>query len=374
VILSLSARQVWALVCFNLLLLTGLLGLVEVSVDFFMSTPVLIPSEILLNAARTIYWKERDKDLIQFSRDCAQYHEQLAYTLRPGTCHFAGPEFSNTYHVNSLGLRDDENSLHAPEVIVIGDSQAMGWGVEQQETFAQILEARTGLTVLNAAVSSYGTAREISSLKRLDTGRLRFLVIQYSNNDSVENKVFYLKKNRLDIMARSDYESIVNAQETMVPHIFGRNLKHISRLGMELAEGEIDWLTSAVSRRLGISRATDFVAQPVNSIAQLNSAELFLNVLMHSGVNLSGIEIIVFEISTYGRNSRFLSLLQKSLLSKDRGSESLTIKVIDVAKLLGPQHYYRLDGHLNAEGHRVMADAIIKQMGMLPKPGGEQTH
>ena len=73
---SLSVRQVWGLICFNLLLLTGLLTLVEVSVDFFMNAPVLIPSEMLLNAVRTIYWKERDKDLIQFSRACAQYDEQ----------------------------------------------------------------------------------------------------------------------------------------------------------------------------------------------------------------------------------------------------------------------------------------------------------
>ena len=66
----------------------------------------------------------------------------------------------------------------------------MGWGVEQQETFAQIIEARTGLTVLNATVSSYGTAREIMSLKRLNSERMRFLVIQYSNNDSVGKQGF----------------------------------------------------------------------------------------------------------------------------------------------------------------------------------------
>jgi hypothetical protein len=275
--------------------------------------------------------------------------------------------------VNRLGLRDDENSLNAPEVIVIGDSHAMGWGVEQQETFAQIIEARAGLTVLNAAVSSYGTAREIISLKRLNIERMRFLVIQYSNNDSVENKVFYENKNRLAVMTRSDYERIANAQENMVPHVFGRNLKHILGLETEIASDKIRWFASAVSRRLGISRAADFVAKPVKSGAQLNSAELFLNVLVNSEVKLAGIEIIVFEISTYGRNSRFLGLLETSL-SKDHLSKSLAIKTIDTAKLLEPQHYYRLDGHMNAEGHRVMADAIIKQMNLLPGPRGATAH
>jgi hypothetical protein len=342
-------------------------------VDFFMRKPAFIPSETLLNTARTIYWKERDKDSIQFSRDCAKYDEELTYTLRPGTCNFAGPEFSTTYYVNSLGLRDDENSLNAPEVIVLGDSQAMGWGVEQQETFPQIIEKRTGRRVLNAAVSSYGTAREIMSLKRLNRERLRFLVIQYSNNDSPENRAFYENKNRLNIMTRSNYERIVNGQEKMVPYVFGSDVKNIFGLETEMASDEIRWLVSAVSRRLGISGAADFVTEPVTSGPRLNSAELFLNVLVHSPVRLREIPTIVFEISTYGRNSRFLGLLQASL-SKDRRFESLGIKTIDVAKLLGPQHYYRLDGHLNAEGHRAMADSIIHEMGMVSKPVDTHAH
>ena len=325
-----SFAQAWKVLFFNLLFLIALLSLVEVMVHYFMNAPGLIPSGILLNAARTIYWRERSTDLIQFSRDCAQYDEQLTYTLRPGTCNFSGPEFSNTYHVNSQGLRDDEKSLNAPEVIVIGDSHAMGWGVEQQETFAQIIEARTGLNVLNAAVSSYGTAREVMNLKRLNIDRLRFLVIQYSDNDLLENKVFYENNNRLDIMTRSEYVGIANAQEKMIPYFFGKNLKHISSLTTELASGQIHRITSAVSRRLGVFHAADSVTQPVNAAIQLNSAELFLNILMHSGVKLTGVEIIVLEISTYGRSSRFFSLLQASLNSKDRISGSLVIKTIDV--------------------------------------------
>jgi len=40
-------------------------------------------------------------------------------------------EFTNEVRVNHLGVRDDEASLVAPDVIVIGDSHAMGWGVDQ---------------------------------------------------------------------------------------------------------------------------------------------------------------------------------------------------------------------------------------------------
>src|SRR6476469_4920448 len=118
------ARQVWKIISFNLLIMVVLLGLAEVTVDYFMNSPDLIPAGFFLNMARKIYWKERDKDLIQFSPECAQYHVWLGYTLRPGTCTFSGPEFSTKLEMNSLGLRDDERSTHAPEVIVIGDSFA----------------------------------------------------------------------------------------------------------------------------------------------------------------------------------------------------------------------------------------------------------
>jgi hypothetical protein len=347
-----SVAKSWKFFFFWLLYLAALLSLVEVAVYYFMNTPRLIPAGMLLNAARTLYWKE--KALIQFSRDCAQYDEKLMYTLRPGTCRFSGFEFSNRYYVNSLGLRDDEKSLKAPEVIVIGDSEAMGWGVEQQDTFAQIIEAHTGMTVLNAAVSSYGTAREVMSLKRLNLSRLRFLVIQYCENDLEENQVFYENHNRLEIKSRSDYEGITNAHEKLIPYFFGKNLKYILSLTTELV--------------------ADSISRHVSSEPQLHSAELFLNVLLHGGVKFNGIEIIVFEISNWGKNSRFLSLLQANLSSKDRIPGSLDIKTIDVAKRLGTQHYYRLDGHLNAAGHRVMADAIMEEMGLVPKLNPVQSH
>src|SRR5262249_34040077 len=93
-------------------------------------------------------------------------------------------------YVNRLGVRDDEESLNAPEIVVIGDSIAMGWGVQQDETFAQLIERRTGRKVLNAAVSSYGTVREMKMLNRIDLSHATHLIIQYTENDWPENRSF----------------------------------------------------------------------------------------------------------------------------------------------------------------------------------------
>ena len=61
---------------------------------------------------------------------------------------------------------------------MLGDSHAMGWGVGQGGSAAAGLARKSGRRVLNAAVSSYGTARELSLLDWLDASRLRVLVVQ----------------------------------------------------------------------------------------------------------------------------------------------------------------------------------------------------
>ena len=66
-----------------------------------------------------------------------EYDPELTYRLRPGACTFSELEFVTDYRINSLGVRDDEASLDGPEIIVLGDSFAMGWGVEQQESFLE---------------------------------------------------------------------------------------------------------------------------------------------------------------------------------------------------------------------------------------------
>ena len=62
-----------------------------------------------------------------------------------------------TIHVNDRGYRGDEwPAPAADEVIVVGDSQVFGLGVEDGETFSAGLAARSGRPVLNAGVPTYG--------------------------------------------------------------------------------------------------------------------------------------------------------------------------------------------------------------------------
>ena len=146
-------------------------------VDFLFAHPSALGRLPGYLHSQITWFYRHEHHVIQYEPDCSQYDPELFYTLKPGSCFFSGREFNNQYFINSLGLRDDEESLKAPEVIVLGDSVAMGWGIEQNETMAQQIEAMAGLKVLNAGISSYGTVREMKLLNRLDLSRVKYLVI-----------------------------------------------------------------------------------------------------------------------------------------------------------------------------------------------------
>ncbi len=162
-------------------------GLAELFFASWYWFPTLVAASPLRDAARAHYLSHVRR-VVQHEEAGARYDPELFYTLRPGQFRFVNPEFDTVLEVNDLGVRDDAASLDAPEIVVLGDSHAMGWGVGQDESFAQQLEADLGRTVLNASVSSYGTARELMLLGRVDRSALRVVVIQYCDNDHSENQ------------------------------------------------------------------------------------------------------------------------------------------------------------------------------------------
>ena len=175
-------------------------------------------------------YRHFNRSLIQFDPRCARYDPGITYTLEPGTCTFENLEFKNVFRINRMGVRDEEASLRAPDVIVLGDSHAMGWGVDQEDAIPQRIARITGLRVLNAAVSSYGTAREMMMLDRLDTSRLRVLIVQYSDNDVMENRAFHNGGDHLSIMTDAQYQDIVHHYASQHSYYPG---KYLFRLFMK---------------------------------------------------------------------------------------------------------------------------------------------
>ena len=190
------------LVLFNLAVVVAIL---ETTFVVMLHSPRLVaaspgPFRLLI---QQIY-RHFNRALIQFEPGCARYDPGVTYTLKRGGCTFGNIEFTNEYRVNRQGLRDTDADLDSPEIVVLGDSHAMGWGVEQEQTLVSVVERQSRRKTLDAAVSSYATVREMRMLDRLDTSRLKYLVIQYADNDLPENRTFQ-RKGTLPIMSEEQY-------------------------------------------------------------------------------------------------------------------------------------------------------------------------
>jgi hypothetical protein len=326
---------------FNILLLLALLSLLEGLLFLLVHSPDILkqcPQQIG-NMIGYIYARERP--IIKFEPACARYDPTIGYTLKPGSCNFGGREFMNRYDINSLGTRDDEASLQHPEIIVAGDSFAMGWGVNQEETFVKQLEKKIGIKVLNAAVASYGTAREMMILRRLPTDRMKYLIIQYCGNDIDENREFYLNNNRLPIMSSQQYKEYQNLYKDSLQYFFGKYL---------WTKIKKRWEESGKRR------------EQLEVVTDRDEIDLFLNAVQNNGLDLDKVTIITFVMN--GRNPAdnkdFPAGLKKKLTAGNYPPYLKNMIVLDFSDQLQKEHFYVLDDHLNAGGHMIIANTLAK--------------
>ena len=95
-----------------------------------------------------------------------KYDSLLGWAHQPGQEGiFETPQFQTAVRINENGLRDRQHSYqrqnNVKRVLVLGDSFAWGYGVEEPERFSQLLEENLGVEVINAGVSGYSTDQEL---------------------------------------------------------------------------------------------------------------------------------------------------------------------------------------------------------------------
>ena len=291
----------------------------------------------LMNFLRTEYFYSRH--IIQMDERSARYDPELFYTLQPGAFMFSNPEFSTQYVVNRIGVRDNQRSLEQPEIVVAGDSYAMGWGVQQDESFPELLERRTGRKVLNAAVSSYGTVRERRLLDRVDLSRATTLVVQYAPNDFAENDEFKKHGNQYTASSREAWLAAIAEQRRR-----GRYWP------FRMVYDTLVWIKRGVT---GWPRGG---FEPSHYPPE-EAAALFLNALMHASAHdLGALHIVVLDIDT---DPGFIRALDRLHRADTYPAGIRAMRVLDLSGRLTPEMHYTLDDHLNAKGHQAIADALM---------------
>lgn len=293
----------------------------------------------LRNFLTTEYFHRRR--IIQLDDKHARYDPELVYTLQPGAFMFSNIEFSTQYVVNSLGVRDNQRSLTQPEIVIAGDSCAMGWGVQQQESFPELIEQRTGRTVLNTGIASYGTVRERRLLDRVDLSRAATLIVQYDANDFAENDEFAKHGNQYSASSREVWLDAIAQQR--------RGERYWP---FRMAYDAVVWIKRGIT---GWPRG-GFVPTSYPAAA----AERFINAMVHvSTHDLGEMQVIVFDVDP---NPAFIRALDAARRNEKYPPYIRNLRVLDLSQTLTPAMHYVLDDHLNTKGHAAIADALMDVM------------
>jgi len=242
----------------------------------------------------------------------------------------------------------------APEIICLGDSFTMGWGLDESQSFPEIIEKGTGKKVLNTGTPSYGTARELLLLERLDTSRLKYIIIQYCGNDKDENLSFIANNYKLDLTPLPVFKSTMNAYELSRKYFPGKNFLLISQL----------WMKQQLNKVYPIFKLS---GQPYNEeFDSREHASAFLKVLMKFRQRFKNVKIIVtnVDISKY-RNNTFIDELKHQ--SATPGVEEMkNIVFVNSAKNLTDKDYFILDYHITSSGHQKVAESLLKAINGNP--------
>lgn len=336
--------------------LLGLSGLAfEVSLLTLRATPALAHGG-LQPLARLLYLS--DWQVVQFDPACAKSDPDLIYRLRPGTCTFANTEFETTLDINSAGLRDDEASLTAPEIIVLGDSYAMGWGVHAEQTFAEQLAALTGKRVLNAGIASYGTARELLLLAQLDLSAADDVILQYCGNDFAENQEF-AKHGGAPPDSADRYDRTLAEHRAQRYRFPAYSYRLYANLFAPTAAATLHGLGWPKPGRWVARRAGGYPRGPVSERTAEAEAELLVETLARAEQVLAGRRLWIIRLDEPSRaqHPSYVTVLRRALAAVQVRAE-----VIDLAPHLNRKHYLKLDPHLSATGHALVAGQLFRAL------------
>lgn len=281
---------------------------------------------------------------------CTQWTEHgYGYKGIPGVCPLNNPEYKTTIQFDSEGFRNLDTKAPA-DVVLIGDSHTQGFGVNGDQTFAEVLRTKYHLRTRNLGTSSYATQRELEALKMYSDGA-KVVVLQYCDNDADENNKSVTLSNEAFLARVHDRWSL--AQQ-----------RYAQRQQRGIWGGVSDF---ARALRAGKYKSREQFAASFRVRNLSWEADNFAKTLAKYRSVLEGKKVIVFESSGHGSNHPALSEMFKA--ASAQAVPGLDVTFLDSSSVLGPSDYYWLDDHLNPQGHQHVADWLAPMIGAALQPG-----
>ena len=303
----------------------------------YVVSSVLLTRGVVLNYGllrefqKDFYNNRGYRNIWQMQRDCIAFDERLIYIPKIGECRFRNPEFDTTLHFEETGRHRNRTTSFKSEIgiVVLGDSFAMGWGVNDHESFANIIQDELQRPVYNLAVSSYGTVRELLRFQQSHLiDKVDTILIQYSANDLGENT--NIDNENAFLEAKAQYQEVFSG------------LKPI---------GDKNVLKS-------INRAFSFaIEKPARHFR-----ELVLRTKKEDqfSPHYQGLITVLKKFPGLLENKRVVVFCtdQDKLVGFPAGKDQTVGNIEFLGLELDANHYYIIDEHLNALGHRKVSKTL----------------
>lgn len=268
------------------------------------------------------------RNIWQYKNDCTSFDKDLLYKPKVGKCIFKNPEFTTALNFDGY-TRSHKTSVQDYQskdyLIVLGDSIAMGWGVNDSETFSYKLEKLSNKKVYNLGVSSYGTVREIKRLLLSPYYKnSKTIIIQYHPNDLAENKdLDFNKLHNLD-----EYKEIFQSEDNT-----SSNARYIFR----------NYKTSI---RLFFSDIIDNIFREKNlEIIDFNEHKEYLENIIRLNIDLSQKQVVIF----------LAKQPWEKVINFPKTDKNFKYILIDLDK----SSFFNIDEHPNKIGHSKIANILF---------------
>lgn len=303
----------------------AMLAAIVLAASFALLQKGVIPDWPWVSSVQKNLYRRATRSIWQNQVDCVEFDDQLIYKPKDGACKFSGPEFNTTLNFSPAG-RFTGTKPAGTGIAVIGDSHAMGWGVQDEETFAAELQKLAKRPVYNLAVSSYGTVREVVRLEK--SGLLPIVdtvVIQYMENDRKENT----------------HGQISGAED---------NRKKFEKITK--GKSGFTALLGTITKAYGFAFVAPFSNLKAKSLKPKDFSTHYrpLIAVLEKHPDLRDKRILIFYSNGDGRPFKAFPTGRDNLLPN--------VEFVDLG--LEPGDFYRIDDHLTPTGHRKIAQRLFK--------------
>jgi hypothetical protein len=290
----------------------------------------IINFPLILDYQKNFYHQLGYRKIWQTQKECVEFDSNLIFRPAIGKCIFKNIEFSTELNFNMNGRVTKNNLIENKNgIAILGDSHAMGWGVNDEETFAALLEKKINKKVYNLAVSGYATKRELERLRTSNLiEKIDTIIIQYCNNDYHEN---LLSVNRVDLINENNKKFLqLTSSEISFAKRFRKGIRYSLTIPFHLIKDKKDHL--------------DWYQH-----------EEFFSAIIKEYNFLEKKRIIV--IYSNGADQNFYNF-------PNRMSEKIpNLKYINIS--YNKEDFFLVDGHLNIKGHKKISDILYDEINKM---------